>query len=409
MTNLFNTIKSLSVPRYSPRPNPLTIPEPRWDDEPLRCLKINDEWAAHLIGVINAMDEEDTWLGTADDVRDAREQVNEIILALMEVCPMDCCLPPLTRINDDGTMDVSYDGGETWTPATTEDPRNSAPTLPPVTDPEGADVKCKSANRVVRQFKDAQMVFADNLGAGLTVLQLALAFAGAVAVLFLTAGTTAAVIVPALLALAAAIVGTGATAYNDLFTDDLWGLLLCSLYCHAETDGSYTQASYLAILSDIDGFDADPNARLTLTSIMRGWQLVGLNNASRILTVDNLSCTDCPCFEGARVYVWDAIADHPTEIFPDETGLYTAPSGTSLSDGFYYCSIFFQNQLPIPAHWECWEISVIDDGGAGTPFKYRCSDYTLDALSTCSAQFTYRRNDTPFSVAFTVGDLCGAT
>lgn len=67
---------------YSPRPNPTPIPAERWDEGEMRCLQVNHTWVAHILGVMEALDQPDTWQGTPEEIEDARAQVNEIMLAL---------------------------------------------------------------------------------------------------------------------------------------------------------------------------------------------------------------------------------------------------------------------------------------------------------------------------------------
>jgi len=403
MPGIQDVVSHLSVPRYAPRTQPLAIPEAAWNDEPLFCLKVNDEWLSHVLGVLIALDQQDTWIGTDEEIWLARQQVNEIMASLMEGCGMDCCLPPLSRINDDGTMSVSYDGGTTWQDATTEDPRTASPALPPVDDGEGADVRCKATNRVIRQFKDAQIEFKNNLGGGLTVLQLALAFAGAVAVLFLTGGTLAAVLVPALLSLAAAVVGTGATAYDDLFTSDVWATLLCKVYCHTETDGSYNQTDFLDILSDIDGAGFDSTVALTLTSIMRGWQLPGLLNASRIPTVDNLSCDDCICSDHIRVFIECEGAAGGTEISWDGSILEASSHNNGGTEYIYF---IFQDETCGGDHsgFTCGSLTVEENTSLADFAAYvpcGSSSQTSPGLTPpnelCGSQFVFTHSS-PFTM-----------
>lgn len=84
--NQADTMQQLTAPRYTPRPQPTPIPTAAWNDEPLFCLQVNDQWVSHILGVLDALDQQDTWIGTEDDIFAARQQVNEIMNALMTRC-----------------------------------------------------------------------------------------------------------------------------------------------------------------------------------------------------------------------------------------------------------------------------------------------------------------------------------
>lgn len=288
-------IQTLSVPLYAPRHDATPIPTAAWNDEPLYCLEVNDQWVSHILGVLVALDQPDTWIGTSEEIDAARQQVNEIMAAFMAACGdnMNCCVPPLTRIAADGSLEVSTDGGSTWTPAAgTDDPRNLAPQLAPLTGEDGDDKRCKAANNCVRQMKDLQAQWSDSLDSGLTLIALGLAFAGAIAGLFLTAGTAAVFLVPAILNLVAAVAGTGSAAYDDLFTPDVWDFALCQFYLHCEPDGSFTQTEFNNIMANFDT-EFTGNLALAFSGAMQGWQLVGLNRVARIASSDNLDCSAC--------------------------------------------------------------------------------------------------------------------
>lgn len=78
-----------TVPRYAVRLKATPIPGANWNDAPLFCLKLNDEWVSHVVGVLTALDQPDTWQGTKEEIYAARQQVNQIMAALMTVCE-DC-------------------------------------------------------------------------------------------------------------------------------------------------------------------------------------------------------------------------------------------------------------------------------------------------------------------------------
>jgi len=72
---------------FCPRPDPLPIPAALPFDAPLRCLEVNEEWASHLIGALEALDQMDAWLGTETEIEAARDAVRDIIAKLTQTCP----------------------------------------------------------------------------------------------------------------------------------------------------------------------------------------------------------------------------------------------------------------------------------------------------------------------------------
>lgn len=106
------TTPALPVPEYVPRPKPTSIPTAAWNDAPLFCLQINDQWVSHVLGVLTALDQPDTWLGTEDEIFAARQQVNEIMLALMAACPprfyslWDTPTPEFTGTDDAAAVEL---------------------------------------------------------------------------------------------------------------------------------------------------------------------------------------------------------------------------------------------------------------------------------------------------------------
>lgn len=71
---------------YVPRPQPTAIPTTAWNEAPLLCLQVNDQWAAHIYGALEALAQRDTWLGTEAEIDSALDTVDQIISALMEAC-----------------------------------------------------------------------------------------------------------------------------------------------------------------------------------------------------------------------------------------------------------------------------------------------------------------------------------
>lgn len=385
-----------------PLPNPV-------DGWPLLdiCLKIPNapEYRRAFLGHINKLGLwtmwEKSYLPGDTRARDAAQLWRDVLYQYLEMdCDMGCCPEPnATRINPDGSSSVSYDGGETWVP-NPDDPRTTAPQLPPPSTPPGAETKCKAANNALQQIKDAQAEFAANLGTGVTIVQLALAIAGVVALVFFTAGA-AAFIVPIMLELAAGIITLTAAAYNALFTTTVWDYVLCQLYCNMGEDGTFTQANFNEIMSKLDGHFSG-NLALTFSGILRGWQLVGLNNAARIPSTSNLDCSACEC--GAkRIYVSPGGG---TEISWDGTNLVAEPV---FADGIYQLYVQYVPTNPNDvnncgyltetvvsgtmdgayAHWLC---------GSGTP-----TTPISPPNANCANQLLFR-SSVPFQLSMTAVD-----
>lgn len=97
---------------FVPRPEPTEVPTAAWNEMPLYCLKINGDWVSHVLGVLAALDRQDTWLGDEDQIYAARQQVAEIMLSLMTQCPptmfngMGDSVPEVVDSEDTGNLEI---------------------------------------------------------------------------------------------------------------------------------------------------------------------------------------------------------------------------------------------------------------------------------------------------------------
>lgn len=97
-------------PKYDPRPEPTPIPEAAWNSTPLLCLSVNEEWASHIIGLLEVLDQSDTWVGTPEEIEAARENVRNIVAAIMTTCGGDVIYPKhATFWHDEATITVGND------------------------------------------------------------------------------------------------------------------------------------------------------------------------------------------------------------------------------------------------------------------------------------------------------------
>jgi hypothetical protein len=232
---------------------------------------------------------------------------------------MSCCCPdPQIRLNSDGSISVSNDGGATWQTDNSKDPRYTSPQFPPIPGDDGDDKKCKAANSIVRQLKDNQIGYSSKIGVITTVLEMAAALVGLAVLVFATAGLGT-FLIGAFFELASALLATTSTAYDALFTDDDWSWVLCELYCKMTTDGQIPADQFINIQADFDSHFSG-NAALTFSSILGAWQLPGLNNAAKIPTTDNLDCSGCcPACDTPEWQVYGARGEGTGFVFGTET------------------------------------------------------------------------------------------
>lgn len=318
---------------YAPRPFRTPIPAAHWDDCPIRCIGINDEWLSHLIGLLEALDQPDTWLGTYTEIQDTRDQVNEIIAAFMEA-KLCCCnetrVVTNTRFTSAGKMEVSYDGGTTWEPApSSSDPRLTIPVMPPLVFEGGDKTKCDAATNGLEHIKDVQTGVKNHLSEGLTAIELAAVLIGLLVAAAVAAGLTggpgALIFVPLIIQIMAAIAGLAPEVYDGIFTTDVWDKTLCVLYCHIGENGQFDQAGFDAVVSDLEtklpGGSSPTGAAANVSSFVKVWQLAGLNNACSYGNAADADCSSCDC--GLCQSKWSSYPD--STIFgkksDDQTGL----------------------------------------------------------------------------------------
>ena len=281
------------VKKYAPRPRPTPIPDESWDEGRVLCLKANEQWMAHILGALEVLDQFDTWVGDADQVRAARDQVNEI-LASVDDCEDDmCCCKKVIiyRFNPEtGRMEQSDDGGLTWENAA--DPRYDNPTIPNPYTGTDDNKKCLGASNVEAVFQEHTNELLDEatLWTGITglipiILQI---------IIWLGVVASFGALTPIALALTAALMGVGKAAFEAAMTGEVWNTFACIVYCHIEPDASFTEEQILAIQDDL-------YAQLTgiaprfLADYVKILGVVGMTNAARSGRVAIADCSDCMC------------------------------------------------------------------------------------------------------------------
>lgn len=98
--------------RFAPRLHPLVAPDVGIFDEPCICLKLNQQWASHFLGAIQALIEDDAWLGTETDVFSAQQEVEKFLAQFGD--NMGCRTIFRQNPANDCQLQYSTDNGDTW-------------------------------------------------------------------------------------------------------------------------------------------------------------------------------------------------------------------------------------------------------------------------------------------------------
>lgn len=295
-------IAQLAMPHYNPRWRPLAIPEAQWNEGPCWCLSVNDEWASHILGLLEMLDQPDTWKGTDEEIDAARNQVKALITCFMESSMSCCCgqsdIPIQRRVTSDGQLQISRDGGVTWI-QDPQDPRLTGTALPPPVTSGVSSTKCDAATNAVEHLKDVQAGVSNHLSQGLTAIELAAIVIGLLVALFFSGGFLVVVLIPLIIQIMAAIANLAPEEYDAIFTNDVWDKTLCALYCHIGEDGSFDQAGFDAAVSDLQtklpGGDSPVGAAANMASFVKVWGLIGLNNACATGNAADADCSSCDC------------------------------------------------------------------------------------------------------------------
>lgn len=297
----FDFLPTLVTP-FDVRRTRKRVPAVLIDAAPLVCLCINSEWASHVSGVIERLLYEDVWLGTDEEIDFA---IHEIERFLATMSCFDCGgndPPPQYRYNDQGRLEKSTDGGQTWNPADAEDPRFNSPIFPPLPPDTPDATRCRAAENAKIAIHDMVDQF---IAEGATWAGIAGATAALLALLFVFITLGAAT--PAVVGLAAAILSAGVTAIDAAFTPAVYTTLRCILYCACKDDGSWDAAAWEQVKSEI-------NAQFTgvvhsiLSKQIDALGPAGLTNAGRTDISGPVSCNDCTDCPQEWCYTFDFTA-----------------------------------------------------------------------------------------------------
>lgn len=265
----------------------------------------------------------------------------------------DCCANEdrIVRVNDNGTIEVSTDGGSSFHPADgTDDSRVTTPTSPALPGDDDSAKKCLGANSVTTWVLTQALEMSNKQTAGGTLLEI---IGAAIAVFLLVIAAPAiAFIGPFLVEVVGQIIAAGGSTWYAAMSacaDEF----NCLVFCVIESDASFTEADCDDLLSRIDGSSMGDSCKRFYSSQVKILRSKGLTNAARggyggSRSCDGCSCAPCDLFEIGNI--------EGNTAFGTDLGTFSGyrrfEAELFAGDGHYYLT------LKTPSASEC--CSIID-------------------------------------------------
>lgn len=211
---------------------------------------------------------------------------------------MSCCggdFEIIYRWTEDGVLQSSEDGGETWTDDPQNDPRNSSTVFPPTPGEPTLDKKCIAALGMVALIREG---IGDNLTDDMGRYTLAQLVTDWVKNYLQTSNPFEAL----LQIVANQIFTLGVSLLSAALTDEVYRKLGCILYDNMSEDLSFTEDQWEQVRSDILD-QISGIAGIFLEHIIFLLGVVGLTNLARSQAENEGTADDCDCTVYKRVYV----------------------------------------------------------------------------------------------------------
>jgi hypothetical protein len=270
---------------------------PDESDECQYCL--TEKQAEYLRGLLEPAGWATRWW--SDETPIDQDKIEQFRDDLIRRLMMSCCggdFGIIFRWTEDGVLQSSDDGGETWTDDPTEDPRNSSPTFPPMAGSDGDDKKCLAATGMVALIKEQ---VGDQLTDDMSRYTLGQLITDWVTTLIQSSNPFQALLTIAANQIFALVI----SVLRAALTDTVYDLLLCIFYCHMEDNATFTQEDIDLIRSDI-GDQIGGVATLFLQQLIFLLGPIGMTNLARAggATTGDCSSCDCNCFGEDCVGGW---------------------------------------------------------------------------------------------------------
>lgn len=308
------------------------------------CVPVPKDWG-HIrafLGQLTELAKWQTWEkdGTTSASEAARRWFDIVECVAKEIdCIMadDCGCgkeePTNTRINPEtGEYEVSYDGGDTWEPLPSADPRSSGLVWPPLPGDPTPAKKCAAANSVVGFLETTQQGEYDQLVNNATIADMIASLIAVAAGVGLIFG----ILPGAILAFFAFVVNQFGHAiagdFNSQFTTATWDELLCIIYCNMDNEGAISEEQWQLIKSTVET-EIGGYAGIWLKDHINLFGVVGMTNAARASYPGTRDCDTCAaCEDCTNLNNWTIVYGTLLEQSPGYMRLASAfVSGSNVS------------------------------------------------------------------------------
>jgi len=198
------------------------------------------------------------------------------------------------RINADGQVEISDDGGLSWELDPNGDVRNFITLFPPRDEGE-TDGECLAAENIAYKFKELMDTIFAQLAAGGG----AAGAAPAVIAVLVTIGfpTGLGAVLALIYGLISALIGLVSAGLEGSFDTAFWADFKCYWYCVVDADGTVTQDDIDYVYERVAERWGTPNpiANKVIADMMEVLGANGITNAARMDNVVESSCETCEC------------------------------------------------------------------------------------------------------------------
>lgn len=313
---------------------PFPIPEDIHAEPFCLCIQVPNDpvWKRVVAGLLDELNQWYNW--QRDEGHSGREcaQVWRELYAQIDWSTMSCCCdsinPPQYRYTSGGVLQVSVDGGVTYTDAPNADVRNNSAKFPPIEGDDGEDKRCAAASgaaNLVREQIGDQLT--DDMGR-YTLNQLIGDWTH-------TMIDTSNPFIALVTVVANQIFALLISAVRAALTDSVYHLFACALFCTMADDGSFNDAQWAAarakITEDISGI-----AGVFLEHLVYLLGKVGTTNLVRSAPDVDGDCSDCACGDFCDTSSWFIPGDGGSINEGTRTASFTEITAVLLGDGKYY-------------------------------------------------------------------------